>query len=187
MDAATVSVTASAAVALGTLAVTFIGGERERRQEAALDFERRVWEKKSEALLTVIELCRSFAEAPPITADNKLHYALTYSEMMNDLHHIQPVVDAFSSTECRTALSAFLSELKREGVAPGAGRRSRHFRDRAMEIPAEDFELKSYCMNQWKAADQAAVENFDLDLDAAQDRARAVLEAARESVRRSHD
>jgi hypothetical protein len=39
VDIATVSVVSSGLVALGTIAVNFIGGERQRRHEADLDFE----------------------------------------------------------------------------------------------------------------------------------------------------
>lgn len=117
VDIATVSVVSSAAVALGTLAVNFIGSERQRKHESDLDFEKRVWAQKSEALFSLMEECRFLADSDlPITDTNREGYALDLSKSLDRLHAVRPAVDAFASTRTRTELNGLMATMLAGGA-----------------------------------------------------------------------
>lgn len=188
VDIATVSVLSSAALAGLTIAANVYGGERQRRHEADLDFEKRVWERKSEALFEVIRQCRSLADsAQSVTDENRLTYALNMSKMLDTLHDNLSTVEAFASSKCREELSGFVEALRSGGVKHRHGRDVDHWRDLAVETPIHDMQSKMLYSSWRKQSEAKAVADFDPDLDDLRARAERLLEAARESVRRPKD
>lgn len=128
MDIATVSVVASALVALGTLAVNFIGGERQRSHEADLDFEKRVWEEKSQALFAVIKECRVMIDSDDsLTDDTRQSWALYLSRRLDTFTDAQATVEALASTRCRTELTGLVEAMRSSGVKDYLGNRVDRF------------------------------------------------------------
>lgn len=191
VDIATVSVVASAAVALGTVAANFIGGERQRRHETDLDFERRVWERKSEALFSLMKECRSLADADlPITDKNRQRYALDLSKALDRLHDVRAAVEAFASTRCRTDLTALIDAM----LAGGIKYRSANAADRYSKLALQSITGDAPNSDAWirwrdleKALIAEAVEDFDPDMLDIRAKAQRLLDSARESVRRPKD
>lgn len=187
VDIATVSVVSSAAVALGTLAVNFIGSERQRKHESDLDFEKRVWDQKSEALFSVMNISRILAtDGDAITDANRRTYAINLSKRLDDLHTARGVVDAFASTRCAVALTLLIDAMRDGGVKHNVGYRVDRLREQSMELDPDDERWASY--RDWrKQAEAKALENFDPNLADIRAKAERVFDAARESVRRSKD
>jgi hypothetical protein len=188
VDIATVSVVSSATLAGLTIAANVLTGERQRRHEADLDFEKRVWERKSDALFEVIDLCRRVIDGMPLTDDNRLEYALDLSKTLDDLSARLSAVEAFASSRCRQELTDFMAALRDSGVKHAAGRSVDHFRSKSGEVsPLEDLSQWQRYVDWRKEAEADAVADFKLDLPDLRARAERLLEAARESVRRPKD
>lgn len=188
VDIATVSVVSSAAVALGTLAVNFIGGERQRKHEADLDFERRVWERKSEALFTVMQQCRRLADSDdPVTEDNRETYALNLSKLLDQLAEVRPTIEAFASTRCSNELSGLIEALTTSGVTLHVGARNSRLMRELVKLDINDNSGWSRNKEQRDEAKAQAVAGFDPELSDLQAGARGLIDAARESVRRPKD
>lgn len=189
VDIAAISVVSSAVVAIGTVAVNFLSGERQRKHETDLDFEARVWEKKSAALFTVIEHCRALADSGPVTADNRTEYALALSRTLDDLQEVRSTVDAFASTRCREQLTDLIEALKAFGVKSDAGRDARHWSKMALEALGQTHDSEAFAgyRHMQHDAENDAVADFDPDLPDLRARAERLLEAARESARRPKD
>jgi hypothetical protein len=189
VDIATVSVVSSSLVALGTLGVTFVGGERQRKHESDLDFEARVWERKSEALFTVMEQCRRVIESnDPVTDDNRLSYALEASKVLDKLHGARPTVEAFASSRCRDELNGLIEVFEQCGVQYGTGARVARLWKQEMETsPSEDYETWKRVGEWRKDAEGEVIVGFEPDLDLWHRQAQRLLDAARESVRRPKD
>jgi hypothetical protein len=198
VDIATVSVVSSSLVALGTIAANFIGGERQRSHETDLDFERRVWEEKSKALFAVIRDCRAVIDSDdPLTDDSRKSWALYLSKRLDAFTDVQATIEAFASTECRTALTDLIDALRSAGVKDYLGNRVKRYEDLMAKVPlsppsdtqstlAEVKQRQKY--RQWiEETEQAAVTDFNPDLPDLQARAQRLLEAARGSVRRPKD
>lgn len=184
MDIAIVSVISSAVVALGTIGANFISGERQRSHEADLDFERRVWERKSEALFAVIERARSLADsADPVTDDNRLTYALNLSRLLEALLDNRAAVEAFASSDCRTALTALIDAMEAQGVKSDVGAREARYTSQAMKAGIANVDSYNFYRDLAKEVDQEALAEFEPDLAALNARAERLLEAARLSVR----
>lgn len=188
MDIATVSVVSSATLAGLTIAANVYSGERQRRHETDLDFEKRVWERKSEVLLKVIEECRTLiASVEPVTDDNRLNYALHLSKMLDRLDDTRSTVEAFASSRCREALTDLIDAFEASGVKYDMGRRAEHWLNKSLEAGLEDIESRRRYQD-WRAdAEKQAAEGFNPDLPGLRRRAEHLLEAARESVRRPKD
>jgi len=185
MDIATVSVISSSVVALGTVGANFMSGERQRRHEADLDFERRAWERKSDALFVVIERARSLADSSePVTDDNRLTYALDLSMLLDALLTNRATVEAFASSDCRATLTALINTMQSQGVKPGVGEREARYRNLAMEAGIDNPERWDIYRKWWKEAEREATTHFNPDLSALHPLAERLLEAARLSVRR---
>lgn len=188
VDIATVSVVSSAAVALGTLIVNFVGGERQRKHESDLDFERRVWDEKSEGLFIAMKVSRNLLDGyEPITDENRGTYALNLSRRLDALVEVRPTIDAFASTECRKALAELIEGLTRGGVKTYFGRRHDSLLTAMMNLDVNDHSGWQRNKDSRDEAQAKAVEFFDPDLEYLHDRAYRLLEAARESVRRPKD
>lgn len=189
VDIATVSVISSAALAGLTIAAGVFGGERQRTHEADLDFEKRVWDRKSEALFTVIEKCRMLiASDDPVTDDNREAYALNLSKTLDSLHNVRSTVEAFASSQCRAQLALLIEALEESGVKHDLGRRADYWLKMSMEVQGiENFEQKRRYSDRQKEVQREAAADLDLDLPRLRTVAQALLEAARESVRRPRD
>lgn len=200
VDIATVSVVSSGLVALGTVAASFIGGERQRRHETDLDFEKRVWEGKSETLLTVIKECRGIIDSDgPLTEHSRQSWALYLSKRLDIFTDAQATVEAFASTRCRAELSGLIDSMRSSGVKDYLGNRVDRFEKEWFAIlkhdpntmPTSDLlddlnKRKRY--KEWAdEAKEKAVAEFDPDLPELQARAQRLLDAARDSVRRPKD
>ncbi|MEP7739152.1 hypothetical protein ABKW28_15990 [Nocardioides sp. 31GB23] len=188
VDIATVSVVSSAALAGLTIAANVYGGERQRRHEADLDFEKRVWERKSEALFEVIRQCRTLADSDaPVDDTNRLAYALDMSKMLDTLHDNLSTVEAFASSKCREGLTDLIEALRNGGVKHRHGRDVDHWRGLAADTSIEETQGRWLYYSWRKQSEAKAVADFDPDLDDLRARAEHLLEAARESVRRAKD
>lgn len=188
VDIATVSVVSSGLVALGTLGANFIGGERQRRHDADLNFEMRVWERKSEALFTVIERCRLVTDSDiPLTDGNRKFHALYLSKMLDALNGTRSTVEAFASSRCREELAGLIEALRTAGVKRYVGNRVDRFHQQRLDADPEDLSTRKRCQDLVRAAEEKAVADFDPDLRDLRARAERLLEAARESVRRPKD
>jgi hypothetical protein len=189
VDIAAISVVSSSVVALGTIATTFIGGERQRKHESDLDFENRVWDKKAEALFAVIQACEELIEAPdPEEGEADSWLALGLSRVLDDLAYKRAAVDAFASTTCRQNLNILIKTMKDGGVKGGLGRRWDRLWDRLREVDVKtDFERWSGLWEQRQKVEQEVVDGFAPDMPALRASAGNLLEAARQSVRRAKD
>ncbi len=188
MDIATVSVVSTAAVAGLTIATNVYTGERQRRHETDLDFEKRVWERKSEVLLKVIQECQRLrASDDPVTEDNRVTYALNLSRMLDTLHDTRPTVEAFASSRCRESLTDLIDAFEKSGVKYDVGRRAEHWLDKALKTGLADMESRRRYRDWRQKAEEEAVADFGPDLTDLRARAERLLEAARESVRRAKD
>lgn len=193
-DIATVSVIASATLAALTIGANVFTGERQRRHEADLDFEGRVWDQKSTALFAVIRECHRITERGYVTDANRLGYALRLSEVLDALHALLPAVEAFASSQCRKELNGLINELQRQGVKMGAAGRAAHWRKQYLDAfpetgvhPVKDMQ-RQVRYHQWaQEAEQEAVKEFKPDLPELRGRAQELMDAARESVRRPKD
>lgn len=187
VDIATVSVISSAALAGGTILANFVGGERQRGHEADLDFERRVWERKSEALFSLMQECRFLADSDiPLTDENREGYALDLSKSLDRLHEVRSAIDAFASTRTRTELTGLMDTMLAGGAKHRYGNDAGRYFDLWIEA-GTDWDNRKYWREQEAAAKARAVEDFDPDMDDIRARAERLLEAARESVRRPKD
>jgi hypothetical protein len=148
-----------------------------------------VWERKSEALFTVIHQCRMLADSDaPVTDDNRLTYAVNLSKMLDKLHDTRSTVEAFASSRCREELTGLIEALRNSGVKEGVGGRVDHHWKKSLEVkPSEDFKTWDLHMGWRKEAEEEAVADFEPDLSDLRARAERLLEAARESVRRPKD
>lgn len=188
VDIATVSVVSSAALAGLTIAVNVYSGERQRRHEADLDLEKRVWERKSAALFEVIDQCRRVVDGVDLTDDNRLSYALDLSKSLDALLGQFSAVEAFASTRCRQELSGLVGALRESGVKQGVGREVAHYIEVGMEVSPIDHPKRWGRFRDWrKEAEERALADFEPDLSELRERAGRLLEAARESVRRPKD
>lgn len=187
VDVATVSVVSSAVVAVGTIAVNFIGGERQRRHEADLDFEARVWERKSEALFEVIGAARNLLDSDAPVGENPLSYALYLSKMLDALNSTRSTVETLASNRCREELAALIEALHSQGVKEYVGHRSDRYLHKGLEAGVDDVESWRRYSKYRKEAEDEAVADFHLNLADLQTHAARLLEAARESVRRPKD
>jgi hypothetical protein len=208
VDIATVSVVSSGLVALGTIVTNSIGGERQRSHETDLDFEKRVWERKSEALFGVIHECRTMLDTldrEELNDDdhNRLWWALHLSRRLDALHDVRSTVEALASSECRSALTSLVEAMTEQGVEQYVGRRVDSYRTQMSEddppetsgdalVARLDPRMQKIRRHQryreWiNEAEQEALADFNPNLPDLQSRAHRLLEAARESVRRPKD
>lgn len=188
VDIATVSVITSAALAGGTILANFVGGERQRGHEADLDFERRVWERKSEALFSLMEECRFLADSDlPITDNNREGYALDLSKSLDRLHNVRSAIDAFASTRTRTELNGLMEAMLAGGVKHHAGNEAKRYFNLALNTGIDEIKTRRMWREYEDKARARAVENFEPDIDSIRERAGRLLEAARESVRSPKD
>lgn len=189
VDIAAISVVSSAVVALGTIATTFIGGERQRKHESDLDFEKRAWAKKSEALFAVIQVCEELIEAPdPQEGNSDSWLAFGLSRVLDDLTDNRAAVGAFASTTCREDLNVLIRAMKNGGVKRGLGRRWDRLWDDLRQVDiATDYERWEGLWERRKKAEEEVVDGFAPDMPALRTSAGNLLEAARQSVRRAKD
>jgi hypothetical protein len=189
VDVAAISVVSSGLVALGTIAVNFVGGERQRKHESGLDFERRVWDKKSESLFSLIQESRVLTNyEDPIPEKYQEWHALNLSRVLDALYESQAPVEAFASEDCRRELAGLIEAMRKGGVKGDVGRRSNLWFNKMREVnPTEDYATWSRYMKYRNEAGEEAVANFDPDIKDFQVRAGRLLEAARQSVRRARD
>ena len=206
MDIAAVSVVSSGVVALGTIVANFIGGERQRSHETDLDFEKRVWDRKSDALFQVIEECRTMLDSfggVEMKDENRVWWALHLSRRRDALRDVRSTVEALASSECRGDLTAVIEAMDAQGVKEYLGRRvDRHreqmFADAPPEASAEQllgrldpqarfFERMQRYGEQIKETEARAVADFQPDLVELRERTERLLESARASVRRPKD
>jgi hypothetical protein len=96
VDIATVSVVSSALLAGLTIGANLLAGERQRRHEADLDFEARVWDRKSEALFEVMNQYRLLIGAGNVTELNRTTYALDLSKLLDAWRRSHPLGAATS-------------------------------------------------------------------------------------------
>ena len=184
VDVAGVSVVSSAAVALGSIVVTVYNAERQRSHEADLDFEKRVWDRKSAAIFTLMEECRELSDFPNTADDNRTGQAVRLSRMLDTLLDARPIVDAFASTRCSRELTALIEGLVAAGVAGGYGNDARYWWGKARAAPAhESLTFRQFA----KESEEDAASGFEPDLDALRAQAKRLYGAARESVRRAKD
>lgn len=198
VDIATVSVVSSALVALGTIAVNFIGGERQRSHEAGLDFEKRVWERKSESLFAVIQECRALLDADePLVDETRTWWALGLSRHLDALRNVRSTVEAFASARCRVELTELVDAMSAQGVKEYLGHRVDRYNKLMLEVPfsdtysTQDIQKEVAQRNRYrewiKETEDEALVDFAPDLVDIHERAARLLEAARESVRRPND
>jgi hypothetical protein len=200
VDIAAISVVSSGVVALGTIAANFVGGERQRKHETGLDFEKRVWERKSEALFTVIEECRTLLDVDePLTDDSRTWWALNLSRRLDALRDARSTVEALASSQCRNELGGLVQALRAQGVKDYVGHRVDRYEREWLEAMAPDsgtfvaglttesIQRGSRIRQRMEKAEEQAVADFAPDLPDLRARAERLLEAARESVRRPSD
>lgn len=190
-DIATVSVISSAALAGLTVAANVVIAERQRKHEADLSFEARVWEQKSKALFEVIHKCHEILDIDETDESNRTRQAVQLSKILDALHDNEPVVGAYASAECRTRLEGVIGTMRAAGVKLDMGRRATLWMNKTRETIRELGASEG--MDKWRRYDEyrteaesAAVAEFaPEDLPMIQQRARNLIEAARESVRRA--
>lgn len=200
VDIATVSVVSSGLVALGSIAANFVGGERQRRHETDLDFEKRVWVEKSKTLFTVIKECRGIVDSDdPLTDDSRESWALYLSKRLDTLTDAQATVEAFASTRCRAELTGLIDAMRSYGVKDYLGNRVDRLEKESYSLlecdpnttPTSellDDMKKRQRFRAWaEEARKEAVVDFAPSLPDLQARAQRLIDAARESVRRPKD
>lgn len=188
VDVAALSVISSGVVALGTIATTLFSGERQRKHETDLDFERRVWEKKSEALFAVIEVCEELIEARDPTEETDWWMALGLSKLLDDLTDSRAAVGAFASSTCRKQLTSLIKAMRDGGIRPGTGHRWDQSWERLREVDMEtEWDRWKVIWDQRRKAQEEAVKDFRPDMKAIRAQAEQLLDAARDSVRRPKD
>lgn len=188
VDVAAVSVITSGAVAIGSILVTVYNAGRQRQHEADMDFEKRVWDQKSEALFSVMTTSRMLAtDGDAITDANRMTYALNLSKRLDDLHAARGVVDAFASTRCAVALTLLIDAMRDGGVKHNLGYRVSRLGEQSMKLDPTDFDLSGRYREWRNEAEQSALQDFDPDLADIRKRAGDLFDAARESVRRPKD
>lgn len=168
--------------------MNFIGGERQRRHESDLDFERRVWDEKSEALFIVMRVCHNIADDyPALTEANRKPYALNLSRRLDALAEVRPTIEAFASRRCSDDLSDLIDELVAAGVKYHEGRRAHILMEQVVDISLDDTAAWERNRAEREKSAALAMEHFAPDLDGLRYKALRLLEAARESVRRPKD
>ncbi|GAA4757395.1 hypothetical protein GCM10023350_48760 [Nocardioides endophyticus] len=188
VDIATVSVVSSAGLAALTIAANVFTGERQRKHESDLDFERRVWDKKSEALFVVIETCEELIEAPDPEGESDQWLAFGLSRLLDALTANRAAVDAFASSTCRNELTSLIKAMNGGGVKEGLGRRWDRLWDRLREVDIRtDYERWKSVWEQREKAESEVLDGFAPDMQVLRGQAERLLEAARESVRRPKD
>ncbi len=185
MDIATISVIASAAVALGSLGVTAWNAERQRKHERGLDFEQRVWEEKSKALFAIIEQCREFLdlEVRMDRLDEHGHKIISaeFGQRLDRLTDQMPTVEAFASQECREALHDLVAGMRAGGVKRGYGSLFRQLGEQARSTDDAN-ERGRIEQRRWDLLDLTS-DGFDLDMQQAKQLSQRLLDAARQSAR----
>ena len=178
------SVVSSALLAAGSLVVTYRNGVKQRDHEAAMAFEGRVWEKKSEALFELISTCRRWLDA----LDGEQGWALAAAQTHNGLNGLVAAVEAFASADCRRefdSLRRLLGDARPPLGLEGDVFLARNAKERA--IDRQDFEraVKLRDFERQILADADAA--FTIDADEARAVTARVIEEARASVRRSSE
>jgi hypothetical protein len=199
------SVIASAAVAIGALAVSYQSGREQRRHEARRDFEGRAWRRKSEGLFDLIATCRSLIDAidrpGSIEAIETLdhergEYQATVREhigvseigvrvgdVVNRLGELVPVVDVYGSPACREAFDDLRGLLRDSGYDPRAADRLAAIRRGKMAaVDAKDYHSAATARRLEREVLEAARTSLTIELPEARAKAERLIEAARESL-----
>lgn len=190
VDIATVSVISSAAVAGITVASNLLAGERQRSHETKLDFEKRVWQLKSETLFIAIKESRSLlAYEDTIPLDERAGSAVHLSEILDRLTDVSPSIDAYASSESREALERVIEALHDAGIREGVGKRVRRYSKLAREAPTgiENFPTLQKYMQWREDATKEASERFTGAMATVKRRADELIACARRSVREPRD
>lgn len=92
-------------VALASLSLTFMSARKQRKHDAARDFEARVWEHKSAALFSTIERCLDLVDRlnDNTAAGHQARVVGSTIRLRKTLEGALPVVHAYASDPCRQA------------------------------------------------------------------------------------
>ncbi|KQY55667.1 hypothetical protein ASD11_14220 [Aeromicrobium sp. Root495] len=190
VDIATVSVISSAAVAGITVASNLLASERQRSHETRLDFEKRVWQLKSETLFVAIKESRSLlAYEDTVVAEERATSAVHLSELLDRLTDVSPSIDAYASSESREALDRVIEALQDAGIMEGIGQRVRHYSKLVREAPSgiENFPTLQRRIQWQEDATNAASEGFTGAMVTVKQYADELLACARRSIREPRD
>jgi len=178
---ALVSVVASSAVAVASLWATVWAGRQQRRHEAALSYEQRIWDRKVDGLFELIAATRRLLDA---TEDQ--WFGEQVSRVLDDLDDLVPVVEAFASAGCRDAFERLRETLRNSGSDSLDHMRIELARSRKVEaIDAEHFEEAAAEAKSERQHQQEALDGLTLDMPALRDLGQRVIQEARRSLRGS--
>ncbi|ANH39967.1 hypothetical protein I601_3561 [Nocardioides dokdonensis FR1436] len=177
------SVVSSGLVALGGIGATVWSGRQQRQHEKRLAYEGRAWERKSDALFSVIASARRLLDVLEGDERRRERLGVDVESILDDLRESGPIVEAYASEACRAALhdlATLLDAAERDLVAPFQVARIRRQKEEA--IDAGDFEEAARLRHRERQVSRAAAEALNLDQQEAASRARRLIAAARDSV-----
>lgn len=179
------SVISSGLVAVGGLWVSYRSGRDQRLHEARLSYEERAWEKKSEGLYAAISTARGIVDVlRSARPAERNRIALTLPASRHRLDELVPIIEAYSSTECRDAfdrLRQILRDADTDILLPDRVAAVRARKEEA--IDAQDFESAANFHRQERDLMRAAADRLGVDFDEVLRRAERLIQAARASVR----
>ncbi|MFZ2240464.1 MAG: hypothetical protein WAV90_13180 [Gordonia amarae] len=166
------SVTSSGAVAVVTLVANGLMRRGDRKHTASLEFEKRVCEAKSTALLDLIDLCQRIIGAissDPKRDKDRVRFAVL--ETFDGVHYrvSSPALVAYGSSTVNAAVSELqliMSHVARTDAATGIVEAEWLKESKESAIDEHDFQLAATRREQEKNAEQRIGALSEIDLDA---------------------
>ncbi|MGZ6877829.1 MAG: hypothetical protein ACXVFR_15830 [Nocardioidaceae bacterium] len=199
------SVTASTAVAIGGLALAFLGAERQRRHQERLAQQERAWQATSDGLLNLVATCRAMVDAidRPGSIDamealdrERGEYLASVDEhvgvsvigirvgdVVHRMQQLVPAVEVYGSPACREAFHELRKLLRDSGYDPRAGERLAAVqRSKMAAVDGEDFRGAATARRMERQVLEDARTKLELDLDQTRALAERLIDTVRDSL-----
>lgn len=185
------SVIGSSGLALGTLLVGHLNSKQQRNHEAALAYESRAWEQKSEALFRTIRAARAVCDAIQSERNPALRTGLGRVDTLRAIHALRaelaevlPVIEAYGSENARRDLHQVHAVMQEVYFEPAYLEDIAEYRtEKAKLIEAQDFDAAAALRDREVAATGGLFETVTLDAPKLERALLALIESARLSVR----
>lgn len=182
---ALVSVLTSGGVAAASVVYNFVNGRQQRKHEAGLAFEQRIWEEKRTVLIDVMTQCRILLFGLDRDDGNAV---MSVAEARHDIGLLGGGVEAYASKACRdqfTKVQDILGRFSVDVLAQWQVEGAREEKENAIE--AQDFERAARARATEKDALKAMLASLAAPLDRKLLRTEVgrLMEESRESLRHS--
>ncbi|MFC5179474.1 hypothetical protein [Nocardioides taihuensis] len=182
-NAASLSVIFTGSVALGSLAVTALGARAQRKHEAGLAYQERVWDAKSEVLLNAIRVSLSIVRVVGARAEMR-HLAESLVAAREYIDEFSAEIEAYGSEATRKALRDLEAKIQLTLIQSNSAGMLRSVRAwKLSKVEEQDYDEARKASADERSMLDAIAHNLTEDPPVYRDAAQALIDSARKDLR----